>query len=920
MVETNSPDSRSYLATVIVPVYNKEDTVAACVESLLCQTIPAEKLEILLVDDGSRDASLSICRQLAAANDNVFVVAQENQGVSGARNTGIQNARGRYLFFLDADDSLSAETVENVTSFFDKVEGEVDLVTYPILYLNAKTGKTHGHKRMRWLKETGVYDLGEYPWIAQTTMNVCVKNMDADQILFERSLKMGEDQLFITTYLKNRAAIGFCEDAEYVYVKDGTNSSSKGNNPLYAFDDMIYLYSSLLEIGAEQPRMQRYAYQTVLYNIDWRLKSNLLFPIYAVGEKRAFEEERLGAVLEQIPAEEYVDSPYLDEYHKAFLLKRYERVGIPTPMVFEKSGTYVHVGEGVEWKTLVPKMLVTESYFEEGYWFFTGRIICPAFLLAESVEFYAVSRDSIWKINTTGSSYDYSRSKVPTARCFTFYLGIPEEQIVADGVIRIFGKVDDSWMPCVRTQFALRRHNGQLLYKMLRVGDWAAKCAGSEIVIAKLTKRERMQRALWFAKHPRDVAKRIAVKSKRRELRDEKVWMYADLPTAEQGGNALALLLHDLGKEDGVRRYYVTNHASAIVRKHPELKGRCIHAGTAEHLFVSLNSQYIFASYLEGFTFRPMRQRTFNLLADLSRGDQTLVYLQHGILHAHMPWYISHDRRVFDYIVVSTRLEERSLVEKYQYPLASLVPSGAPRLDSLDPDAPKENKILLVPSWRGYLVGGKASERIGFDEEFVKSSFYRGVVELIGGIEKSGVLERYNCSLDVKLHPNFECYEHLFDFDSENISLIHGTIDEGSYRVAISDFSSYIYDFVYCGCDVIYFVPDIVEFRAGLNHYSELDLPFEEGFGPFCVDPDDVCAKLEVLLGSSAESVEMRRLYRERAQEFFLHRDSRNCARLYDAVCEGEVDSLKLRRELSGVVLPEDSDVDDGDAERSDGE
>lgn len=918
MAETSSFDTYLYLATVIVPVYNKEDTIVSCVESLLGQTISAEELEILLIDDGSEDTSLTICQQLAAANENVFLVTQENQGVSGARNTGIKNARGRYLFFLDADDSLSNETVENVTSFFQRVEDEVDLVTYPILYLNAKTGKTHGHKRMRWLKETDVYDLEECPWVAQTTMNVCVKNMGANPILFQSHLKMGEDQLFVAAYLKDKAAIGFCKEAEYVYIKDGTNASSRGNNPLYAFDDMIYLYSSLLEIGRECPRMCRYTYQTILYNIDWRLRSNLLFPIYAVGEQRLLEEERLGSVLRKIPAEEYVDSPYLDEYHKAFLLKRYERISVPSPMVFEKNGVYVDLGQGVEWKTLAPKMLITESYFEEGYWFFTGRIICPAFLLAKSVEFYAMSSESAWRINTTGSSYDYSRSKVPTARCFTFYLGIPEEQIAEDGVIRIFGKVDDSWVPCIRTQFALRRHNGQLLYKMLRVGNWAAKCSGSEIVIAKLTKRERLQRALWFAKHPRDVAKRIAVKGKRNELRGETVWMYADLPTSEQEGNALALLLHDLKQEDGVRRYYVTNHASVLVQKHPELKGRCIHAGTADHLFASLNSQYIFASYLEGFTFRPMRQRTFNLLADLSRSDQTLVYLQHGILHAHMPWYISHDRRVFDYIVVSTRLEEYSLVEKYQYPSASIVPSGAPRLDGLDPDAPKENKILLVPSWRGYLVGGKASERIGFDEEFIKSSFYRGIVELIDGIEKSGVLERYDCSLDVKLHPNFECYEHLFDFNSKNISLVHGTIDEGSYRVAISDFSSYIYDFVYCGCDVIYFVPDIVEFRAGLNHYSELDLPFEEGFGPFCVDPDDVCANLEMLLGSSSESDELRLLYRRRAQEFFLHRDSRNCARLYDAVRRGDIDPLGLRRELSGVVLPESLEVVDDDSEKVD--
>ncbi len=901
-----------FIASVIVPVYNKEETLAACVESLLEQTVDSSKVEILLVDDGSCDGSLEICTNLAAKNENVFVISQDNQGVSSARNTGILHARGRYLLFLDADDSFSSETIENVVGAFEDMGDEVDLVTYPICYLNAKTGKTHGHKRTRWLKETGVYDLEEYPAIAQTTMNVCVRKLE-DPILFSPNLKMGEDQLFISSYLARKGKIGFCQSAEYVYVKDGSNSSAKGNNPLYAYNDMMALYSALLEMARVDSRMASYAYQTILYNIDWRLKSNLLFPIYATGSERVKEEERLSAILRSIPAEEYVASPYLDEYHKSYLIKHYILSEDPSSVVFEKRCTTVEIAPGVEWETLAPKLLITESFLQEGYWYFTGRIVCPAFALTDEVRFFAFVGDRIIDVNTTSSSYDYSRSKVPTAKCYTFYFGVPLEWRSDSGSIRFFGSVGESWIPFIRTQFSLRRHNGQLLYKTLRVGEWGAKCENSEIVIAKLTLREKLKRSAWFLRHPRDVAKRIAVRDKRRKLRDRDVWMYVDLPTSAQEGNALTLLLHDLAQYDGVERYYVTNCATELTAKYPQLEGKCIHAGTAEHLYIALSSQFIFASYLEGFTFRPMRQRTFNLLADLSRGDQTLVYLQHGILHAHMPWYISFDRRMFDYVIVSTRLEERTFTEKYQYPRQSIVPTGAPRLDCLDPERRKQNKILLVPSWRGYLVTGKASERIGLDEMFVNSSFYQGTVEMVRAIVASGVLEKYGCSLDIKLHPNFECYEHLFSFDADNVNLVHGKIDEGSYRVAISDFSSYIYDFVYSGCDIIYFIPDIVEFRAGLNHYWELDLAFEEGFGPFCGTPGEVCENLALLLGTDSASMEMRAEYHRRAEEFFLHRDSKNCERFYRALSQGEVRALDLRRELSGVELSDSGDDEDAD-------
>lgn len=91
----------------IVPVYNVERYLEACLRSLLEQDLGPEEYEILCVDDGSTDQSPEILRRMAAAHSNIRVLRQENAGVSAARNNGIQNARGDYLWFVDADDLIA---------------------------------------------------------------------------------------------------------------------------------------------------------------------------------------------------------------------------------------------------------------------------------------------------------------------------------------------------------------------------------------------------------------------------------------------------------------------------------------------------------------------------------------------------------------------------------------------------------------------------------------------------------------------------------------------------------------------------------------------------------------------------------------------------------------------------------------------
>ena len=88
--------------SIIIPVYNSENYLPSCVQSILDQDF--EDFEIILVDDDSNDDSLKICRQLAASDNRIVVIHQDNAGTSAARNTGMKKARGLYTTFMDNDD------------------------------------------------------------------------------------------------------------------------------------------------------------------------------------------------------------------------------------------------------------------------------------------------------------------------------------------------------------------------------------------------------------------------------------------------------------------------------------------------------------------------------------------------------------------------------------------------------------------------------------------------------------------------------------------------------------------------------------------------------------------------------------------------------------------------------------------------
>jgi len=124
--------SSNPLISIVIPVFNVEEYLRECVDSVIAQTYA--NLEIILVDDGSQDSSGKVCDQYSEEDSRIITIHQENKGLSEARNTGIKASSGEYIYFLDSDDYITADCIEKLVR--PVLEKEYDIVEsyYRMLY------------------------------------------------------------------------------------------------------------------------------------------------------------------------------------------------------------------------------------------------------------------------------------------------------------------------------------------------------------------------------------------------------------------------------------------------------------------------------------------------------------------------------------------------------------------------------------------------------------------------------------------------------------------------------------------------------------------------------------------------------------------------------------------------------------------
>lgn len=116
------------LVSIIVPVYNAQNSVARCLESICSQTY--QELEIIVLNDGSTDDSLTICNQFCAKDPRVTVVDKENEGLSITRNVGMRLAQGKYLQFVDSDDHLAPDFTQRMVTAAEQHDATLVISPY----------------------------------------------------------------------------------------------------------------------------------------------------------------------------------------------------------------------------------------------------------------------------------------------------------------------------------------------------------------------------------------------------------------------------------------------------------------------------------------------------------------------------------------------------------------------------------------------------------------------------------------------------------------------------------------------------------------------------------------------------------------------------------------------------------------------
>lgn len=194
------------LISIIVPVFNAEKFLKSCLDSIISQTY--ENWEAILIDDGSTDKSFEICKEYAEKDLRFSLVHQENKGVSGARNQGIKQAKGKYITFIDSDDKVSDNYLAHLYSLVSK--DNVCLACCSFAKEKECDTLKLVSKRKNAYKSLFDVKSGVQGYIGGKIL--CADIVKDNNLLFDEDKKLCEDLLFLYDYFS------FCDENCDAYV------------------------------------------------------------------------------------------------------------------------------------------------------------------------------------------------------------------------------------------------------------------------------------------------------------------------------------------------------------------------------------------------------------------------------------------------------------------------------------------------------------------------------------------------------------------------------------------------------------------------------------------------------------------------------------------------------------------------------
>lgn len=204
--------------SVIVPIYNSEKTLPRCIDSILAQS--HTNLEVLLINDGSSDTSLDICRQYALQDSRIRVLDKQNGGVSSARNLGLDVAEGDYIAFVDADDELVCNAYEFMLNKSKEMNADMTFCQYVrIKESGKKLFVKEPLSRLQTFDLHPFYQTVANKTIMGSTWRILFRCEIAKKYRFDESLHWKEDLLYTLKCIDYSNTISYLDEFLYIYYE-----------------------------------------------------------------------------------------------------------------------------------------------------------------------------------------------------------------------------------------------------------------------------------------------------------------------------------------------------------------------------------------------------------------------------------------------------------------------------------------------------------------------------------------------------------------------------------------------------------------------------------------------------------------------------------------------------------------------------
>lgn len=236
--------------SIIIPVYNNENYLRPALQSVLAQTYP--DFEVLVIDDGSTDGSLAICREFAQKDKRLRVIQKENGGVSSARNRGLEEAAGQYIAFVDGDDCIDPEMYTTMITILQ--DTGADLVDCRVIKESQYMPRSY---------EKGDVEVSDHPleylskkgYFIDSSLNKVYRRDFIGHTRFDEGISYSEDKLFVTELIFKAKKMALVSNVFYHYIQHGDSLSWQDTAAVWQGNFQVHqqIYQRMLDAHITGP-------------------------------------------------------------------------------------------------------------------------------------------------------------------------------------------------------------------------------------------------------------------------------------------------------------------------------------------------------------------------------------------------------------------------------------------------------------------------------------------------------------------------------------------------------------------------------------------------------------------------------------------------------------------------------------------